>query len=107
MPLIAGIIWKRLDEGIPLGIDATTRYELNDWTNPISKEALENPTPYNTRRKRGLPPTGISSPGFDALQAAAYPKKSPYYYYLHDRTAQIHFAVTYDEHLENVQTYLR
>jgi len=107
MPLIAGIMWKRLDEGIPLGIDATTRYELNDWKNPISKEALENPTPYNTRRKRGLPPTGISNPGFEALQAAAYPEKSPYYYYLHDRTAQIHFAVTYDEHLENVQTYLR
>jgi uncharacterized YceG family protein len=107
MPLIAGIIWKRLDEGIPLGIDATTRYELNDWTNPISKEVLENPTPYNTRRKRGLPPTGISNPGFDALQAAAYPEKSPYYYYLHDRTAQIHFAITYAEHLENVQSYLR
>jgi peptidoglycan lytic transglycosylase G len=107
MPLIAGIIWKRLDEGIPLGIDATTRYELNDWTNPISKEALESPTPYNTRRKRGLPPTGISNPGFEALQAAAYPEKSPYYYYLHDRTAQIHFAVTYGQHLENVQSYLR
>ncbi|MBL7005966.1 MAG: endolytic transglycosylase MltG [Spirochaetia bacterium] len=107
MPLIAGIIWKRLEEGIPLGIDATTRYELNDWINPISKAALENPTPYNTRRKRGLPPTGISNPGFDALQAAAYPEKSSYYYYLHDRSAQIHFAVTYEEHLKNVQTYLR
>ncbi|NQT58124.1 MAG: endolytic transglycosylase MltG [Bacteroidetes bacterium] len=107
MPLIAGIIWKRLDEGIPLGIDATTRYELNDWTNPISKDVLENLTPYNTRRRRGLPPTGISNPGFEALQAAAYPEKSPYYYYLHDRTAKIHFAVTYDEHLDNVQTYLR
>jgi len=107
MPYIAGIIWKRLDEGIPLGIDATTRYELDDWSSPIPKEALETPTPYNTRRKRGLPPTGISNPGFDALQAAAYPRESPYYYYLHDRTGTIHFAVSYAEHLENVNTYLR
>ena len=107
MPIIAGIIWKRLDEGIPLGIDATTRYELNDWSNPLSKDVLENPTPYNTRRRRGLPPTGISNPGFDALQAAAYPENSPYYYYLHDSSAQIHFAITYNEHLENVQTHLR
>ncbi|MCK5154874.1 MAG: endolytic transglycosylase MltG [Spirochaetales bacterium] len=107
MPIIAGIIWKRLDEGIPLGIDATTRYELNDWSNPLSKDVLENPTPYNTRRRRGLPPTGISNPGFDALQAAAYPENSPYYYYLHDGSAQIHFAITYNEHLENVQTHLR
>jgi UPF0755 protein len=107
MPLIAGIIWKRLDEGIPLGIDATTRYELDDWSSPIPREALESLTPYNTRRKRGLPPTGISNPGFDALQAAVYPQSSPYYYYLHDLTGTIHFAVTYEEHLVNVREYLR
>ncbi len=107
MPMIAGIIWKRLDEGIPLGIDATTRYEIDDWSNPLTKEVLNTITPYNTRRKRGLPPTAIANPGFDALQAAAFPRQSPYYFYLHDGSAQIHYAVTYDEHLENVEKYLQ
>ena len=107
MPMIAGIIWKRLDEGIPLGIDATTRYEIDDWSNPLTKEVLNTVTPYNTRRKRGLPPTAIANPGFDALQAAAFPRLSPYYFYLHDPDAQIHYAETYDEHLKNVERYLR
>ena len=106
MPLIAGIMWKRLEEGIPLGIDATTRYELGDWSDPLKKEDLEALTPYNTRRRKGLPPTGISNPGFEALYAAAHPESSPYYYYLHDAQAGIHFAVTYEEHLTNVRTYL-
>ena len=106
MPLISGIIWKRLEEGIPLGIDATTRYEVGDWSGPIRKEDLEALTPYNTRRRKGLPPTGISNPGFEALHAAAHPETSPYYYYLHDSQADIHFAVTYEEHLANVHAYL-
>lgn len=106
MPLISGIIWKRLEEGIPLGIDATTRYEVGDWSGPIRKEDLEALTPYNTRRRKGLPPTGIANPGFEALNAAAHPEPSPYYYYLHDSQADIHFAVTYEEHLANVRAYL-
>ena len=107
MPYIADIIWKRLDDDMPLGIDATTRYELQDWENPLQKKDLEKLTPYNTRRKTGLPPTGIANPGPEALLAAMQPVKNPYYYYLHDTYARIHYAETYEEHLQNVKTYLR
>ncbi len=107
MPVIAGIIWRRLDLGMPLGIDATTRYELDDWHNPLRREDLERRTPFNTRRNIGLPPTGISNPGYDALMAALRPEHTPYLYYLHDRSGRIHYGRTYQEHLDNIEKYLR
>lgn len=105
MPLIAGIIYKRLDEGIALGIDATTRYETGNWTDPINPIDLETLTPYNTRRKKGLPPSGIGCTGIDALLAAVYPEESDWYYYLHGTDGKIHFARTYEEHTQNISIW--
>jgi UPF0755 protein len=105
MPQIAGIIYNRLAANMPLGIDATTRYELNDWKNPLQEADLEAQTPYNTRRKTGLPPTGIGAPGKSALEAAIRPAENNWYYYLHGSDSQIRFAVTLDEHKENIEKY--
>nr|WP_319776940.1 endolytic transglycosylase MltG [uncultured Sphaerochaeta sp.] len=102
---ISSVIHNRLENGEPLGIDATTRYEIDDWENPIPTEALETKSPYNTRRKAGLPPSGICSPGVNALEAAFFPKDSPYFYYLHGYDKEIHYAETYEEHKENISLY--
>ncbi len=104
--MIADVIWKRLDEGIHLGIDATTRYEKNDWTGPLYAEDFAKDTPYNTRRKLGLPPTAISNPGLDSLKAAVYPKSTEYYYYLHDSSGKVHFGKNLEEHNENKRKYI-
>jgi len=106
MPQVAGVLWKRLDERIHLGVDATTRYELNEWKRPLYTEDFEKDTPYNTRRNYGLPPTAISNPGLPAINAAVFPEDTPYYYYLHDRKGQIHFAKDLDGHVRNKQMYL-
>lgn len=106
MPLIASVIYNRLKAGEPLGIDATTRYEIDDWKNPIPKKALETQTPYNTRRKVGLPPSGICCPSRAAVEAALFPLESPFFYYLHGKDKRIHPAITYDEHKENIKKYL-
>ena len=105
MQEISSVIFNRLKNDEPLGIDATTRYELGDWANPIPTHALETKTPYNTRRKVGLPPSGICSPSAEAVHAAFFPADTPYFYYLHDENKQIHFARTYEEHKENIKRY--
>lgn len=105
MRLISSVIHNRLANGEPLGIDATTRYELDDWVNPIPTSALESKTPYNTRRRVGLPPTGICSPSKEAVHAAFFPQQSEYFYYLHGLDKQIHFARTYEEHKENIKAF--
>ena len=101
---ISGVIWARLDEGIALGIDATTRYELNEWKRPLYTEDFETNSPYNTRRVKGLPPTAIANFSESSYEAAVSPIKTPYRYYLHDCAGKIHFAEGNDGHVRNKQS---
>ena len=81
-PLIAAVIHNRLREGIPLGIDATIRYQINNWSRPLRVSELERDTPYNTRTRRGLPPTPIGNPGLASIKAAANPAKAKYLFFV-------------------------
>ncbi len=81
-PLIAAVIYNRLARGMPLGIDATIRYAENNWTRPLRVSELQRDTPYNTRLRRGLPPTPIGNPGLASLRAAAHPASKHYLFYV-------------------------
>jgi UPF0755 protein len=80
--LISAVIYNRLEEGIPIGIDATLRYRLNDWTRPLKRSELRANSAYNTRTRKGLPPTPIGNPGLDSIRAAANPAHVSYLYYV-------------------------
>jgi UPF0755 protein len=81
-PLISAVIYNRLHQHMPLGIDATLRYALNDWTHPLRVSQLALDSPYNTRNRQGLPPTPIGNPGLSSMQAAARPAHKPYLFYV-------------------------
>jgi UPF0755 protein len=81
-PLISAVIYNRLHQHMPLGIDATLRYALNDWTHPLRVSQLALNSPYNTRNRQGLPPTPIGNPGLSSIQAAARPAHKPYLFYV-------------------------
>jgi UPF0755 protein len=81
-PLVASVIYNRLHDHIALGIDATLRYALNDWSKPLRVSQLNSPTPYNTRNHQGLPPGPIGNPGLASLRAAAHPAHTKYLYYV-------------------------
>jgi len=106
-PIIAGILWKRLDEGMVLGVDATVRYALDKWTEPLTITDLETDSPYNTRKRGGLPPGPISNFSYESLKAAIMPVDSEYYYYLHGNDGVIRYARTNEEHNENKRNYLQ
>lgn len=80
--LIAAVIYNRLKAGMPLGIDATTRFAVNNWTKPLTKSQLNSDSPYNTRKVKGLPPGPIGSPGLASMKAAANPAKVSYLFYV-------------------------
>jgi uncharacterized YceG family protein len=82
--LVASVIYNRLKQGMPLQIDATTRFQYDDWKNPITQSQLESSSPYNTRINDGLPPGPIGNPGIDSINAAARPEKSDFLYYVVD-----------------------
>ncbi len=81
-PLVAAVIYNRLHRGMPLGIDATTRFEFHNYTGDITESQLKSPSPFNTRINAGLTPTPIGNPGLDAIKAAARPAKVNYLYYV-------------------------
>ena len=104
--IISGILWKRLDENIPLQVDVTFHYFLSRKDTFISLEDLKIDSPYNTYKYRGLPRGPISNPGLDSIKAAIYPKSSPHYFYLSDKKGNMHYAISHDEHVENKRKYL-
>jgi UPF0755 protein len=81
-PLVAAVIYNRLAMGETLGIDATIRYQKHNWDRPLKVSELEEVTPYNTRKVRGLPPTPIGNPGRKSLEAAANPARKDYLFYV-------------------------
>jgi UPF0755 protein len=81
-PLIAAVIYNRLREGIPLGIDATVRFATGNFEEPLTESELAVDSPYNTRVNAGLPPGPISSPGLASIEAAARPADVDYLYYV-------------------------
>nr|MBA3736503.1 endolytic transglycosylase MltG [Actinomycetota bacterium] len=90
--LVAAVIYNRLHAGMPLGIDATLRYGLNiPPTESIRQSQLQSDSPYNTRKRQGLPPTPIASPGLASMQAAAHPAKVNYLYFVRKPDKKHHF----------------
>jgi len=80
--LVAAVIYNRLHEGIPLGIDATVRFATGNYERPLTESELAVDSPYNTRVNAGLPPGPIDSPGLASIEAAAHPAKVGYLYYV-------------------------
>ena len=110
-PIVAGILQKRYDEGIALGADATVCYGYQktqkECTPSFVASVIRDTNPYNTRSTRGFPPTPIANFPLVTWNAALNPESSPYYYYLHDSSGQIHYGRTNDEHNENKRKYLQ
>jgi uncharacterized YceG family protein len=79
---VASVIYNRLHEGMPLGIDATTRFATGNYSKPLTESQLAVDSPYNTRTNVGLPPGPINSPGLAAIKAAAHPPKTQFLYYV-------------------------
>ena len=91
--LVSAVIYNRLRNRMPLGIDATIRYGLDiPGTESLTKEALRSNTPYNTRLRTGLPPTPIANPGLASIRAAANPARGvDYLYYVRKPSSKAHY----------------
>ena len=105
--MVARVVYNRLERGIRLGIDATTRYELRKPTAPLRKSELERDSPYNTRTRAGLIPTPIAMPGHASLEAAANPTPGPWIYYVIADASGRHAFVTTDAEFQRAKAAAR
>lgn len=113
-PVIAGVFYNRLAQGMRLEADPTVQYPLGYqaetdswWKSPLWLVDLELDSPYNTYRYAGLPPGPIANPSLSSLEAVAFPAETPFIFFVADCEAAVSgshaFSVTYEEHLANVQ----
>ncbi|MFF2480477.1 endolytic transglycosylase MltG [Paenibacillus sp. NPDC058071] len=103
--IVSGVINNRIKKGMPLQIDATVQYLLDKPKERLMEKDLLIDSPYNTYKTKGLPPGPIASPSLASIEAALYPEETDYFYYVTKKDgSQSHlFAVTYKEHLKNIE----
>ncbi|MFN8133134.1 MAG: endolytic transglycosylase MltG [Solirubrobacteraceae bacterium] len=106
-PLIASVIYNRLKQDVPLGIDATIRYGVGNFDSPLKQSELDRDTPYNTRLHAGLPPTPIGNPGLASIRAAANPAATGYLFYVvkPGTCGQHNFSKTLDQFNKDAAAY--
>lgn len=111
--IVAGILWKRLENDWPLQADATlqyakgyNRFESDWWSEPLAIDK-EIESPYNTYLNTGLPPAPICNPSLSSIEAALNPTETEYWFYITAPDGTMHYSETYDQHLNNVNRYLR
>ena len=112
---IANILFRRLDEGMPLQIDATVQYVLGYqtdekrwWKKELTFDDLKINSLYNTYVVKGLPPRPIANPGIAAIEAVVNATTdTPYLFYIHDPQGNTHYAKDSEGHQENIDRYLK
>lgn len=103
---VSGILQKRLSGGMLLQVDATLDYLLNKTSAELTSEDLNIDSPFNTYTHKGLPPSPISNPGIESIEAVLHPEKTDYLYYLTAPDGTFYYAKTFAEHKKNKQKYL-
>jgi UPF0755 protein len=83
--LVSGVLWKRLEIGMPLQVDVS----------PITYEV------------RGFPAEPLSNPGINAIRAAINPRASNYLFYITGKDGKMYYAENFDIHRANIEAYLR
>ncbi|MDP3970336.1 MAG: endolytic transglycosylase MltG [bacterium] len=102
---VAGIFWKRMDNGMRIQSDATINYITKKNTTTPNAADLNAESAYNTYRNDGLPPTPINNPGIDTIKAVIYPISTEYWYFLTTPDGKVLYSKTYEEHLEKRSQY--
>lgn len=106
-PIIAGVIYNRLEDSMKLQMCSTVQYALGKRKVNLTYEDLAIPSPYNTYTNTNLPIGPICAPGESALSAAFMPDEHEYYYFVLKDTKEARhaFSRTADEHAANKDLY--
>ena len=103
--LVASVFLNRLNNKMKLQSDVTLAYGFKVNGKKITKTMLKSTNPYNTYKFHGLPPTPISYPGENALNALKNIAKTEYIYFVSDGNGKHRFSKTYSLHKKNIKLW--
>ena len=104
-PVIAAVIYNRLEKRIALAFDSTLQFALNKYGQRMLNEDKQVDSPYNTYKYAGLPPGPIASPGLKSIEAAVAPADVPYIFFVSNYDGTHVFTETFEEHQKAVESF--
>lgn len=113
MRMVAGILWNRIEIGMPLQVDATLQYVTGynefqqTWWAPPTAAQKQIKSNFNTYQNLGLPPAPIANPSLNAIKATLNPLESANLFYIHANDGNMYVAETLEQHNANINRYLR
>lgn len=105
---IASVYLNRLNKGMPLQACPTIKYAMQDFTiTRIYEKYLSNPSPYNTYRKKGLPPGPICTPSPKTIDIVLEAPETDYLFFVakSDFSGYHHFSNNYATHDKYAKEY--
>ncbi|MBI1922177.1 MAG: endolytic transglycosylase MltG [Geobacter sp.] len=106
-PVISSVFHNRLVKRMPLQSDPTAIYSVRAFGGKVTKQDLENDSPYNTYHVNGLPPGPIGNPSPSAIEAALNPARTAYLYFVARKDGTHYFTTNLDDHNRGVRKYLK
>lgn len=110
--MVARVLLNRLEENMPLQVDATVQYALGYqagerswWKRSLTFDDLKINSEYNTYENPGLPPSPIANSGLSAYEAIAGAPDHDYLFYITGKDNKMHYARTYEEHQKNIERF--
>jgi UPF0755 protein len=102
-PIVASVIYNRLNIDMKLQIDATVLYAIQQRKPSNTEADRQTDSVYNTYRYRGLGPNPIATASKASLVAALRPTDTKYLFYVLIRGDGTQaFAETYEQHTANI-----
>ncbi|MFT6395337.1 MAG: UPF0755 protein [Bradymonadia bacterium] len=110
-PIVARVIYNRLDRGMKVQCDPTCVYGPDTYNQrPSPATCRSDRSTHSTYMLPALPPTPIAMPRRSSIDAALHPAEDPnvlYFAARMDGSRRHVFANTYEEHIANVDRYIR
>lgn len=106
MPLVSRVVYNRLDEDMPLQMDSTCFYAIDEYGIALTDEQRaacdEDDSGFDTYHETGLVPGPFVAPGEDAIEAALAPAEGDWLYFVatDPESGITEFTEDYDEFLE-------
>ena len=103
---IAGVYMNRLQRNMKLDADPTVQYAVGGKKRLLYAD-LQSDNPYNTYKFKGLPPGPINSPSAASIEAALFPEKHSFLYFVAkgNGSGEHNFSTNYAQHTHYVAQY--
>ncbi len=105
---IASVYINRLQKGMNLGADPTIKFALKNFAlKRILFQHLSVESPYNTYKKKGLPPGPICTPSVSTIDAVINTPTTSYIYFVAkaDFSGYSNFSSNFAEHSQYAKQY--